>query len=848
MDVDPNSALATAAENPTGGRPVAAVTAAETMPSVDAAGRRFVVVAIATSCVAALGWVGVSVHGWAATGLWQYIITGLASVVLAVVAGVSIREIHRGGSLGPALERVYLTVGALMLLTPLWFEHVQTTMAAGYLLMVLATGPRVLPLARTDRWIYLAIAVGVVASAGELVPLPTRLPRHLQYDIPFEVSFAACLVGAALVAWRVAGYLPLRSKLGLGFLAVALAPVAVLNRDATNKAANAQFAAVGEVLGNGAASTARLWASWFHQQRERMEWLASSPVLEAACSGRAVAVAGLVARMEAVGNGWAGLALWSPEGRLLARSGTAPDQPLAAGETLGQAADGRWIVAQPACGGGSLTAALARDALDRWTAAARIRHQATVIVRDAAGTILTGTLDDPEALAALPAWADLVHQPYAVGMAIEATQAYDQSQLQRLPGHGWLAATTAVEPPGWSLTLLRDEAVVAAVVTQRRREIHGFTLLAVVLASVAALLLGHGAAAPLRRLAAAMTRFTSGEVDVRAKEHAHDEIGGLAVGFNQMAAQVGGLLQSLAQRSEDLQREIHQRTAQEVRLQALNTELAAARDQALAANRAKSTFLAHMSHELRTPLNAIIGYGELIQETAVEQGATMIVEDTGNIVRSAQHLLTLINDILDLSKIEAGKLDMVVDNFDVTDVVREVVETITPMVDSNSNTLIVRMEATNVSMRSDRTKLRQTLLNLLSNAAKFTVDGNIELLVRDESIAGVACHVFRVRDAGVGIPKDALATLFDPFTQVVYPRVRKHSGTGLGLAITRRLCWLMGGEIDVDSEIDVGTTFTITIPSVFQALASGESWRPLRGKRARQRNSLPWPVATAKRS
>ena len=254
-----------------------------------------------------------------------------------------------------------------------------------------------------------------------------------------------------------------------------------------------------------------------------------------------------------------------------------------------------------------------------------------------------------------------------------------------------------------------------------------------------------------------------------------------------MAAQVGGLLNSLEQQALRLQGEVSVRAAQEERLQLLNTELGAARDQALAANRAKSTFLAHMSHELRTPLNAIIGYGELIEEICDERKFTDIADDTRNIVRSAQHLLTLINDILDLSKIEAGKLDMVVEDFDVAALAREVAETVAPMIADNHNTLAVRIDAADTRMRSDRTKLRQALLNLLSNAAKFTERGTIVLSLRHETVAGLPCHIFTVVDQGVGIPESAQATLFDPFTQVVYPQVRKRSGTGLGLAITRRL-------------------------------------------------------------
>jgi signal transduction histidine kinase len=356
------------------------------------------------------------------------------------------------------------------------------------------------------------------------------------------------------------------------------------------------------------------------------------------------------------------------------------------------------------------------------------------------------------------------------------------------------------------------------------------------------MLIGHALAVPLHRLTAALTRFTSGDASARAEVRSEDEIGQLALQFNQMAAQVGGLLHSLEQQALRLQGEVGVRAGQEERLQLLNTELAAARDQALAANRAKSTFLAHMSHELRTPLNAIIGYGELIEEICEERKLGDISDDTRNIVRSAHHLLTIINDILDLSKIEAGKLDMVVDDFDVGALAREVAETVAPMMTDNHNTIRVHIDAADTRMRSDRTKLRQALLNLLSNAAKFTERGAVELHLRHETIAGLPCHIFSVVDQGVGIPESAQATLFDPFTQVVYPQVRKRSGTGLGLAITRRLCWLMGGEIDVESTLGKGSTFTLWIPSTYRSLGGSESWRPLRGKRGRHREA-PQPAA-----
>jgi signal transduction histidine kinase len=173
-------------------------------------------------------------------------------------------------------------------------------------------------------------------------------------------------------------------------------------------------------------------------------------------------------------------------------------------------------------------------------------------------------------------------------------------------------------------------------------------------------------------------------------------------------------------------------------------------------------------------------------------------------------------------------MDMVLEDFDAAKLVREVAEVVRPMIAANRDRLVVEIDEDPAPMYTDRVKLRQALLNLLGNAAKFTQDGEVTIGLKQRTAAGLICLVFTVRDTGPGIPEAALATLFDPFTQVAYPTVRKPSGTGLGLAITRRFCRLMGGEIAVTSTVGAGSTFTITLPVSYRGIRESSSWRPHR--------------------
>jgi CheY-like chemotaxis protein/anti-sigma regulatory factor (Ser/Thr protein kinase) len=220
-----------------------------------------------------------------------------------------------------------------------------------------------------------------------------------------------------------------------------------------------------------------------------------------------------------------------------------------------------------------------------------------------------------------------------------------------------------------------------------------------------------------------------------------------------------------------------------------------------------------MSHELRTPLNAIIGYSEMLQEEVHEATPEEIVPDLEKIHAAGRHLLGLINDILDLSKIEAGKMDVYVESFDVSEMIQGVVGTITPMVEKKGNVLEVRCPDNLGSMNSDLTKVRQALLNLLSNASKFTEQGKIGLEAERVSEDGHEWISLRVSDTGIGMAPEQMTKLFQPFTQADASTTRKYGGTGLGLTITRRFAQMLGGDVTVQSEPGHGSCFTLRLPA-----------------------------------
>jgi PAS domain S-box-containing protein len=254
------------------------------------------------------------------------------------------------------------------------------------------------------------------------------------------------------------------------------------------------------------------------------------------------------------------------------------------------------------------------------------------------------------------------------------------------------------------------------------------------------------------------------------------------------------------------------RKRDEETLRLVNEELALARDRALEASRTKSAFVANMSHELRTPLNAIIGYSEMLQEDADLLGLDDFVDDLQKIYRSGKHLLDLINDILDMTKIEAGKLEIYYDDFDLPMLIWEASQTIQPLLIKNNNHLEIECDLQLGEIRADMTRVRQVLLNVLSNACKFTKSGVIKIQVSRQNSGLGEIFCFTISDTGIGISPENLQKLFQPFNQADSSTTRLYGGTGLGLAISHRLCQMMSGDITVVSELGIGSTFTICLP------------------------------------
>jgi signal transduction histidine kinase/DNA-binding response OmpR family regulator len=312
-------------------------------------------------------------------------------------------------------------------------------------------------------------------------------------------------------------------------------------------------------------------------------------------------------------------------------------------------------------------------------------------------------------------------------------------------------------------------------------------LSAVLIALIIAMFINKMITQPIENLTTIVKRVQVGERQVRAEVIREDELGVLEKGFNAMLDSIHATEEALQQSKQESE----------------------------AANLAKSRFLANMSHELRTPLNAIIGYGEMLQEEIADIGQIKLSGDAAKIHQAGKHLLGIINDILDISKFEAGKMELYTETFYLPNMVKDIAHTIQPLLTKNKNTLDLSMAKDIGEMHADLTKVRQVILNLLSNACKFNqTAGTVYLeVVRESDTAGKDWIVFRVRDNGIGMSPEQQQCVFEIFRQADTSTTRKYGGMGLGLAISKFLVEMMGGEISVASQLEKGSTFSVRLPA-----------------------------------
>ncbi len=309
---------------------------------------------------------------------------------------------------------------------------------------------------------------------------------------------------------------------------------------------------------------------------------------------------------------------------------------------------------------------------------------------------------------------------------------------------------------------------------------------------------------PINNLRHAMMRVSADkDFSLRVPKMHNDETGELIHGFNVMLSEIEQAHEDLQKLNATLEEKVTERSER----------LRHAKELAEQANRTKSAFLANMSHELRTPLNAIIGYSEMLREQAHEMEQADVISDLEKIEKSGKHLLAIINEILDLSKIEAGRVDLFPEAFELRHIVDEVLTSATPLIVKNGNDVSVDVES-GIQVFTDQTRLRQILTNLVGNAAKFTDKGSITIRATTEVMDDQRWISVAVQDTGIGLTEEQTRKLFEPFVQADASTTRKYGGTGLGLAISAKFTQMLGGSLQIKSQLGRGSTFTVRLPAV----------------------------------
>ena len=381
----------------------------------------------------------------------------------------------------------------------------------------------------------------------------------------------------------------------------------------------------------------------------------------------------------------------------------------------------------------------------------------------------------------------------ATGASGGASERVQESE--DISGRKVLTAYAPVAPLGWLVFVELPAAEAYAPLYAALQRLGVVLLAALGFAVLAGMFLAGRMVGPIQALREGAERIGGGDLAQRIRIKTGDELEALADQFNDMAGRLQESYAGLEQKVEERTREVEEKSRQ--------LEMA---------SQHKSQFLASMSHELRTPLNAIIGLTEMMVSNAARFGTEKAAEPLRRVHRAGSHLLGLINQVLDLSKIEAGKLELSPDWVNLAPLINEVVDTARSLAEQNNNRLVVKCQENLGSLTVDPMRLRQILLNLLSNACKFTKQGEVTLLARKVIDQGNWIE-FAVSDTGIGMTPEQQAKLFEEFTQADSSTARQYGGTGLGLAITRKLARMMGGDVTLTSEAGKGSTFTVRLPA-----------------------------------